>query len=443
MKKIILSTLIVVSLSAKAQLFNQQFTTDMATVTNAVAITDPTYIGDPPSNSQFTYLFSTGQSSNTTTVSGGALQIVTGGSGSIWAAVRNANFAVTPTAMQVKMKAKVDVGSSGSNRKWFFYVGSSFTNSTAAEANAQVHSGFSIRYANSAYYFVKTLADGGGTGVTDQVADNTDIIFTFVTNNSGGSISYTAPDNSTETLADDSWDLWLGTTKKFDDQAATTTSQSLNQFKFGDNVNSSAGRANWTIDYLEMTDLTPALPVNFGAFTAKPTTTGVNLQFTTLTESQMSGFEVEYSLDGRSFTTLANLPAQNRGTVASTYHYQHTILPSSTAYYRIKGIGVDGKLTYSAIVKMNSRSGKETITVSPNPVKDYRLNLQLGNIEKGTYSLAVFNSAGVMVHRQTLTHLGGNAALAIGLPTTLQKGNYSVQLTGNLVKLSQQFLLVN
>ncbi len=303
MKQHLLIVLLALTSSIHAQLFNQQFTTDMASVANGIAITDPNYIGDPASNAQFTYMFNTGQSSNATSVSGGMLNITSGGTGAIWAAARTTNFATTPTAMQVKMKAKIDVGSSGSNPKFFFYLGSGFTNGTAAEANANVHSGFSIRYANSAYYYVKTLSNGGGEATTDRVTDNTDIIFTFVTNNSGAGISYTAPDASTETLADDKWDLWLGNTKIFNDEAATTNSQTLNQFKFGDNVTSSAGRANWNIDYLEMTSLPPALPVNFGPFNALQNNNGVLLQWTTFTEQNMNRFEVEYSNDTRSFST--------------------------------------------------------------------------------------------------------------------------------------------
>jgi len=443
MKKIILSSLLLLSVVAKAQLFNQQFTTDMALVTNGVAITDPTYIGDPPSNSQFTYMFSTGQSSNTTAVTAGALQVVTGGSGSIWAVVRNANFATTPTAVQVKMKAKIDVGSSGSNRKWFFYMGNTFTNSTAAEANAQIHSGFSIRYANSAYYFVKTLSNGGGETTGDQVADNTDIVFTFVTNNSGGTITYTAPDNSTESLADDSWDLWLGNSKKFDDQAATTPTQTLTQFKFGDNVNSSAGRANWTIDYLEMSDLTPGLPVSFGSLNAKPINAGVQLQFTTLTESQMQAFDVEYSADGNRFNTIATLHAQNRGNLSTTYAFQHNHIPTATTFYRIKGIAKDGKETFSSVVKVNSKTGVQSLQISPNPVRSHKLNLQLTNVEKGSYNLQVYNSGGVVVYRTAVQHAGGTAAIPVTLPAALLQGQYSVQLTGSSLRLNQQFMLMH
>ena len=52
-------------------------------------------------------------------------------------------------------------------------------------------------------------------------------------NNSGSSTTYLAPDGSTESLADDTWDLWVGISKQLNDRAVTTAAQTIANFKFG------------------------------------------------------------------------------------------------------------------------------------------------------------------------------------------------------------------
>ena len=246
------------AIPADAQLYQQQFNSNFATVTNA-PVTDANYISATPNASQLTYLASNTSGTNTITASGGTLQIINSGTGSGWAAARNVNFPGPPTTLKVSFDASIDVQSTGSNAKFSFYAGSGFSNTITTEANANIHSGFSIRYANGSYYYVKTLAGGGGETTTDRITDATTLSFTFVSNNSGAMITYIAPDGSNETLPDDTWDLWVGTTLRLDDQPATTAGQVLSQFKFGDLVTSSAGRANWILDNIIVESVAPLL----------------------------------------------------------------------------------------------------------------------------------------------------------------------------------------
>ena len=312
--------LMMLVLPLHAQLYQQQFNTNVATVTNG-PVTDANYVSATPNNSQLTYLATGSSGTNTMTVSGGNLQIVTSGTSSVWAAARNANFAGPPTSIKITFDANIDILSSGSNPKFFFYVGSNFTNGTAAEANANVHSGFSVRYANSSYYYVKTLANAGTESAATQITDGTSLTFTYVANNSGGTLSYTAPDGSTATVADDTWDLWVGTTLRFDDQAATTTTQNLNQFKFGDFVTSSAGRANWILDNITVTTLAPSSPTittsvsslsGFSQAGATPssgksyTVSGNALTAASVDVTAPAGFQV--SLDSSSWVSSFSLP---------------------------------------------------------------------------------------------------------------------------------------
>jgi hypothetical protein len=439
MKKIYLLSFLSLSFVAvKAQLYSQSFSTDMPTVSNG-PVTEATYVATTsPSASQLTYLATNASGSNSITVSGGTLQIVTSSTGSTWAAVRNDAFAGPPAALMVKFKANLDVGSSGSNPKWFFYVGSGFTNGIAAEAAANVHSGFSIRYGNSAYYFVKTLANGGNEATADRIADLTDVHFTFVTNNSGGTLTYTAPDGTFESIANDTWDLWTETTKRFDDQAATTPGQTLSNIKFGDNVTSSGGRANWILDTVVVTPSPFILPLNFTGIKAFLKGSNIHVDWSSANEMNVDKFEIERSNSGTSFAVIAAVRASNTRT--NNYSWVDNAPYAVTNFYRIKAIDKDGKYKYSDVVKV-STSSKGDISVLPNPIVGHTLSLQLSQMKKGSYDLQLVNALGQVIAKQTIQVDAGSSVQSINLPASVVNGNYYLQLEGNGAMFSKNVLV--
>ncbi len=319
---------------ADAQLFQQTFTNSFATVNNA-AVTDPNYVSATPNTNQFTYLAVGTSGTNTITASGGTLQLTGTGTNMTWAGVRNANFPGPPTSLKVTFDANIDVQGTGSNPKFNFLVGSGFANTITAEANANIHSGFAIRYANSAYYFTKTLANGGNAEATaDRITDATSLSFTFVINNSGAVLNYLAPDGSNSTVADDSYDVWVGTTLRLDDQAATTGTTTLSQIKFGDLTNSSGGRANWILDNVVVESVAPLLPptvlTTAAAQTGKYTGTGSgNITAQGTTPVIESG--IVWGTAVNPDVTLST--KTNNGPLTGTYTHNITGLNAGTLYH--------------------------------------------------------------------------------------------------------------
>ncbi len=133
--------------------------------------------------------------------------------------------------------------------------------------------------------------------------------------------------------------------------------------------------------------------------------------------------------------------AQNRGSIATNYSHQHNVTLLNNAYYRIKAVEADGKISYTGILKLNTRSIKQDIAIVPNPVKGQIINLQLSNMEKGSYNVVIFNAAGIQVYRNTIQHNGGNASMSLSIPSSIQKGNYSIQVRGNNSAITKQLLV--
>jgi hypothetical protein len=94
-----------------------------------------------------------------------------------------------------------------------------------------------------------------GAGLNSPVFIGTQTI-TWVINNSGEAIVYTAPDGSVETTGDDQADLWVGGTRVFDEVVATTGINALTDLKFA----FTAGTGAIDIDNL-LADPVPGVPV--------------------------------------------------------------------------------------------------------------------------------------------------------------------------------------
>ena len=84
-------------------------------------------------------------------------------------------------------------------------------------------------------------------------------------------------------------------------------------------------------------------------------------------ENNVASYEIEKSNDGRKFVPVAFLNSERNGTNKYT-HTQQTAL-NGTLFFRIKQIDIDGKFTYSTIVKLSSHFNT-LVLVFPNPAKD-------------------------------------------------------------------------
>jgi hypothetical protein len=69
-----------------------------------------------------------------------------------------------------------------------------------------------------------------GTTNSANFTGNQDI--TFVMNNTGTTFTYVAPDGTNETLGNDLFDVWVGTSKVYNDRPVTTGTQTIKRFRF-------------------------------------------------------------------------------------------------------------------------------------------------------------------------------------------------------------------
>jgi hypothetical protein len=95
------------------------------------------------------------------------------------------------------------------------------------------------------------------------------------------------------------------------------------------------------------------LPVTLAAFTAQAVQNrDALLRWTTASEVNSARFEVERSLDGKSFTKVGQLAAKGNSTTASDYSFTDkgvANLASGQVYYRLHQVDLDGTAAYSPV----------------------------------------------------------------------------------------------
>lgn len=119
-------------------------------------------------------------------------------------------------------------------------------------------------------------------------------------------------------------------------------------------------------------DISPAsggLPITLLNFKGKrQDRENVILNWTTATEINNAGFEIEMSEDGQNFEQVDFVEGVGNSTEIN--NYKLIINNSNAGYYRLKQVDFDGSFEYSNIVFVNGTSRESFVRIYPNPLND-------------------------------------------------------------------------
>ncbi len=182
-----------------------------------------------------------------------------------------------------------------------------------------------------------------------------------------------------------------------------------------------------------------ALPVTVTSVTAREKNNNVEVDWHVENQSNMQQYEIERSSDGNNFAKVGSVDANTNAT--SSYSFTDAAPVAGYNYYRIASVDIDGKMTYTAIVKVQI-GGTITggVSIFPNPIVNATINLQLTNQPQGTYSIKVLNQIGQPVLFTQIHHAEGTASNAIQLGQNIPHGLYNVEVVSpsndvNVIKI--------
>ncbi len=184
--------------------------------------------------------------------------------------------------------------------------------------------------------------------------------------------------------------------------------------------------------------LTP-LPVKFANLKASKKAGGIEISFSNLTESDVAGYSIERSSDGQVFSSIKELTATKNSGGTADYSFTDAEPLRGNNLYRIKSVETNGKVSYSAVARVDLNAEGLALTIAPNPAKSTELGLQITDLPAGSYKLRIFNNNAQVVGEHLLKHNGGSFSQTLPL-NKLQSGMYFIELNG-AVKLQKQFIV--
>jgi hypothetical protein len=133
------------------------------------------------------------------------------------------------------------------------------------------------------------------------------------------------------------------------------------------------------------------LPVTIKYFTAWKRADANRLTWMTTSENSFSHFEIEKSADGANFIRIANVAGRGRSNGETSYTYDDNEM-KAIQYYRLKYVDIDGKYTYSNVIRVN-RDDVTTKVIFNNKITD-RLLLRIVDMPVNNLLIKIIDNSG-------------------------------------------------
>lgn len=246
----------------------------------------------------------------------------------------------------------------------------------------------------------------------------------------------TYENNLLMTVVSEEWDdnEWVNSLKM------TFTYDSKNRVKTVTNQEWDADTETWQndalIEYSYTTGCT-VLPLTLLDFTAESVAGAVALSWQTSNEVNTSGFNVQRSEDGISFSTIGNVKSAG-GAILNQYAFKDCpeySLPG-VLYYRLEMVDFDGKSSLSKVVKVVSVNERK-VAIFPNPVNDQLIFIHDQDIEGASIIISAPN--GKTVLRKVIGNIPGMSRSKLDV-STLSEGVYIMKLIGKNFTTAQKFV---
>ncbi len=163
------------------------------------------------------------------------------------------------------------------------------------------------------------------------------------------------------------------------------------------------------------------LPIKLTSFNARLNNNTAVIKWDIAAAEDGANFDLQRSLNGTSFTTIATIQGDN---IKTQFAYNDALPATGKFYYRLQMTDKNGKITYSNILFLQSGSNKPEITLYPNPVyKGERIQLSLQNIV--ARATEITSNSGQVIYSSKNSITGSTG---ITLPASIASGVYFIKI---------------
>ncbi|MBI3233849.1 MAG: T9SS type A sorting domain-containing protein [Bacteroidetes bacterium] len=178
-------------------------------------------------------------------------------------------------------------------------------------------------------------------------------------------------------------------------------------------------------------DFMSPLPVKMVKFVAAAQNNDVKLDWSTASELNNDHFEIERSIDGKSWTKIGEVAGKGNSNILTNYSYTDlNVSNNNVVYYRLRQVDFNGSSELSNIVSV--AFGKmQTITiesVQPNPFTT-GLNINLNLLTSEHVSVRIIDMNGKEVVSQSYDLSKDNHVISLDNLDKLSSGMYMIQVS--------------
>ncbi|WP_164891186.1 T9SS type A sorting domain-containing protein [Botryobacter ruber] len=187
------------------------------------------------------------------------------------------------------------------------------------------------------------------------------------------------------------------------------------------------------------------LPVELSSFDGKATASGIELTWTTASETDNDKFEVERSTDGKEYTAIGTVKGAGNSSTTLTYSFSDKSAAKGINYYRVKQVDFDGTSQLSKVIALENSNAPKTagVTLYPNPVTGNNVNIALGGSDYSnkTFVVTITDMNGRKVMEQQISTAGSDAVNLSLDQARVTKGLYMVKIQGDNLLETQKLLV--
>lgn len=180
------------------------------------------------------------------------------------------------------------------------------------------------------------------------------------------------------------------------------------------------------------------LPVTLVSFNAKAVENNALVEWQTTSEDNASHFEVERSLDARSFQKIGTVAAAGNSNALQRYNFTDRSFGNQlqTVYYRLRSVDLDGTFSLSRTVSLQPSGTGQYAGLYPNPARKASMVTVSTGIANGEVSL--WDMLGRQVPVRTSSLSDGSVQVSLNGVTS---GLYLLKLANNQGVVSHKLVV--
>ncbi|MEY2917959.1 MAG: hypothetical protein RIS73_1673, partial [Bacteroidota bacterium] len=184
------------------------------------------------------------------------------------------------------------------------------------------------------------------------------------------------------------------------------------------------------------------LPVQILSFTGVLQNTQVLLSWTIIASKEVERFEIERSLDNATYTNVGIASDTVKLNEPQSFGYTDNIssISNDVIYYRLKVIGKTGDIKYSTILVVRKNKANTTVTILPNPARDY-VSVRFFAEKESEVTIRLVDNIGKTVMQQKQIATKGNNMIHLIELNKYGAGVYTMQVLINNEIVTQKIIL--